>query len=700
MKRSKEKKIVGIAVLVFALMLALTSVFAACKNNSTSSGSGSDSGDDSSGGGSSGPATVTELTIETPPDVTEYYAGEAFDPTGMELKARWSDGLRVSVDIDDCTISPAGPLTVEDSEVTITYEGASVEQEITVLDISISSIVVDTGNIALKASVNTPMDFSGITVTAKYADGNERVLEGGYTFEVDGEPVTDVSALTFAEWGEHTLTVVYGDKKADITLDIFDGFIVEAENIIKSPVETDKNYVEIYKASSSGTPGGKFNDNEPASGGGYMGSVFNGSVIRFHVYAEEACNADVILRASSAYMLKDGGSWDPIEMGDQQFNRLFDVSYGTAAEAESGTLKELVIPDDVVLEGGATDNPTGDRMLYVNWKDVNFGTLALKEGDNVIELNVITDYVNCKGENVACNIDRLEIQYTEDAPDETLTAKSLQITQAPNKTAYVAGETFDPTGMVVEATMSDDSKRTVSVEELEISPAGPLTADTTEITVSWKGVSATQTITVVESSGQTIEFEAENLKTPADGERYYTESIRSGYQGAPGVKASEAPDTADTSGGKYLNGLFGDRGNGGAIVRFHIWSDTACKAEIKIYASSCNITVRGTDGTSNWRPSEMGDVQFNEIFAVRFGADAEELSVVSVADDVIVEGGKSADGKTDMALWENWREISLGEFDLVAGDNILELENINSTLTNLAGETYGMNIDRVAVKFA
>ena len=52
-----------------------------------------------------------------------------------------------------------------------------------------------------------------------------------------------------------------------------------------------------------------------------------------------------------------------------------------------------------------------------------------------------------------------------------------------------------------------------------------------------------------------------------------------------------------------------------------------------------------------------------------------------------------------MALWENWREIDLGTFDLAAGDNIVELENINSTLTNLAGEIFGLNVDKLVVEF-
>lgn len=676
--------------------LALTSVFAACGPTSTPD---PDPGNDDDNPDNPGDATVTELIISTPPTRTEYYVGEVFDSTGMELKAKWSDGIRMTVDIDDCTIEPSGPLSVADDAVTITYENVSVEQEITVVDTAVQSIFVDTGNIALKAAVNTPMNFSGITVTVKYADGNSRVVTNGYTFKVDGKEVDDVSALTFAEWGTHTLTVVYGEKTADISIEVFDGFIVEAENIVKEPAETDKNYVQIYKGSSSGSPYG--NDSDIASGGAYMGSVFNGSIIRFHVWADEACNANVILRASSGYMLVDGGSWDPIQMGDQQFNRLFQVSYGTAAEAEDNALKELIIGDDVVLKGGSTDNPAGDKTLYQNWMDVEFGTLALKEGDNIIELNVITDYINCRSENVACNIDRLEVQYTDKEADETLTAKSIAVTQAPNKTEYLAGESFDPTGMVVEATMSDDSKRTVDLSELEITPSGALTADITEVTITWKGVSATQTITVTEDAEvERIFIEGENLiNEPTVDDKNYVKAIRNGYQGVVAAGDTEAPGVADTSGGKYLKGLFGASGETpGAVVQFHIWAEAACHAEIKIYVSSCNVIVSGADAGGNpWYPSEMGDVQFNQVFAVSFGT-GDVLNPVTIGDDVIVEGGKSADGNKDMALWENWREISLGEFDLVAGDNVIQLENINSTLTNLAGEIYGMNIDRLCVE--
>lgn len=704
--KNKTKLLLTI-VLIFALLLV--SAFAACDcnagvnpNESGSSSKVEDTGSTGTGGNQGeveGPAVVTELIITSQPTKTSYHAGEVFDAEGLALKAKWSDGLAFVVELKDCTVSPSGVLTEDDDKVTITYEGCSAYVDITVVDLPIESISVDVGNIALRTAVNTAMDFSGITVKAIYTDGSESPVQDGYTFKVDDEEVEDVSAISFTKWGTHTITVVYGEVSQDISVTVFDGFVVEAERIFENATADDKNYVEIYKASSLSKPGAVTKETEPASGGSYMGRVFKGSGIRFHVFVDEDCNAEVILRAASCYMLQDGGSWSPVVMGEEQFNRLFAVSYGSAAEASASSLKELIIPDDVVLAGSSTDNPAGDKLLYVNWKDVNFGILSLKKGDNVIELDVISDCENVIGEPVACNIDRLEIRYTEEDADETLKVGSIAITTPPTKTSYYSGERFDPTGMVVTATMSDDSTRTIAASDLVITPE-IIAKDSTEITISYKGVTTVQPISV-EVNAVKIKIEGENIVKNATAEdKNYVEAVRNGYQGAVGAGTTGATVPAGTtSGDKYLNGLFGVKGDKpGAVVRFHIWVDSDCTAEIKIYASSCNVVEKGSDTTSKWSPAKMGDVQFNQVFSVKFGTDAENLTAVSVSDTEIVYGGESADGKTDKSLWENWKAISLGTFNLTAGDNIIELENINSELTNLAEEIYGLNIDYLLVE--
>ena len=75
----------------------------------------------------------------------------------------------------------------------------------------------------------------------------------------------------------------------------------------------------------------------------------------------------------------------------------------------------------------------------------------------------------------------------------------IAIITPPSKTTYTAGETFDPAGMVVQATYSNGA--TLQATGYAYSPSTPLTDGTTKVTIVYTegGVSATveQEITVV-----------------------------------------------------------------------------------------------------------------------------------------------------------------------------------------------------------
>ena len=75
--KGKTKRIFA-SLIAFVLLASLIAFFAAC-------GEEQEPGPDVPGD-----ATVVELTVDTPPDVTEYYIGETFDPTGMKIKARYA----------------------------------------------------------------------------------------------------------------------------------------------------------------------------------------------------------------------------------------------------------------------------------------------------------------------------------------------------------------------------------------------------------------------------------------------------------------------------------------------------------------------------------------------------------------------------------------------------------------------------------
>lgn len=69
----------------------------------------------------------------------------------------------------------------------------------------------------------------------------------------------------------------------------------------------------------------------------------------------------------------------------------------------------------------------------------------------------------------------------------------IAVTTPPKKTAYKAGETFDPAGMVVTATYSNGA--TLTSPSYTYSPAGALTADDTAVTITYTVGGVTKTAT-------------------------------------------------------------------------------------------------------------------------------------------------------------------------------------------------------------
>lgn len=74
-----------------------------------------------------------------------------------------------------------------------------------------------------------------------------------------------------------------------------------------------------------------------------------------------------------------------------------------------------------------------------------------------------------------------------------LKMSSISVKTAPNKTAYYIGESFDATGMVIEATMSNGTKKTVT--GWTYTPSGALSKTDTAVTISYTENGVTKTCT-------------------------------------------------------------------------------------------------------------------------------------------------------------------------------------------------------------
>ena len=98
------------------------------------------------------------------------------------------------------------------------------------------------------------------------------------------------------------------------------------------------------------------------------------------------------------------------------------------------------------------------------------------------------------------------------------TLSSIAITTPPTKTTYNEGETFDPTGMVVTATYTDET--TAPVTGYTFTPDGALATTDTQVTISYPlndvTKTATQAITVNALPTHTVTFSVNGRTSTAD----------------------------------------------------------------------------------------------------------------------------------------------------------------------------------------
>ena len=145
------------------------------------------------------------------------------------------------------------------------------------------------------------------------------------------------------------------------------------------------------------------------------------------------------------------------------------------------------------------------NLLSINFKVKSDATLGKITNAISYSMFVITSDSEQSAE-ITKNIDLTVVQDQEQNPDEpTPTEKTLsriEVTKAPTKTTYTAGEKFDKTGMEVTATYSDNS--TSKITNYSYTPTTSLSTTDTVVTISYTEgnvtKTATQAITVKSSS--------------------------------------------------------------------------------------------------------------------------------------------------------------------------------------------------------
>ena len=182
---------------------------------------------------------LQSIAVTTPPNKTAYTYGESFDKTGMVITATYASGA-TKVVTDEVEISP-DTLTVATTALTITYQGKTTTQGITVspktvsaptIELSPSTFVYDgtgkepavtvkdgdkvipAGEYTVAYSNNVNVGTANVTITDK--DGGNYTVNGTTTFTITAKPLTGAKVEAT---GTFTYTGSALTPKPTVTLD-------------------------------------------------------------------------------------------------------------------------------------------------------------------------------------------------------------------------------------------------------------------------------------------------------------------------------------------------------------------------------------------------------------------------------------------------------------------------------------------------
>ena len=127
--------------------------------------------------------TLSEVQLMTPVDKTEYMVGEKFETDGLTLIGVYSDGSRQK--FTDFSFDKTGPLTKEDTVVSITAGSQTFEQPIKVITPAEKIILVP---------------VNGVDTLEMYADGHIAVVGGAGNGSLKPEE-------TYWTWDGETLRI-------------------------------------------------------------------------------------------------------------------------------------------------------------------------------------------------------------------------------------------------------------------------------------------------------------------------------------------------------------------------------------------------------------------------------------------------------------------------------------------------------------
>ncbi len=425
---------------------------------------------------------IIGIGITAMPTKTVYEYGDQLDTAGMTVTATYANGGTATIPVDDLTLSPTTLTQLGDQTITISYAGHNASLGVTVnrKRITPQAELIDTDNLTYTGSPLTP--------NAIVTNGKERLSVSEYTISYvnNTNAGTATATVSPADAGHYTfnpIKVAFSIAKAQPVLSVN---AIPSGNAASGSATVTVNLAGVNTTDLNGS--------EVVLSVGEQSAkvtISNGSAT--HTFTGLAGSGNHSVSASYA------GS----------------ANYREAAASVSFSL-EKATPDVAVSFTGADIYPTStiDDVRAALKVDASvagrleISNLTLREGTVPVSWTFTPNDPDIY--NSVSGI--TDVTVRRDA------LVSIAAT-APNKTSYIAGELFDPTGMIVTATYA--SGRTAQVSSYSYSTE-PLTAGQTSVVISFADGDDSVTCNVpiavfTQTSEATLTILSENIATQYNG---------------------------------------------------------------------------------------------------------------------------------------------------------------------------------------
>ncbi|MCD8214808.1 MAG: bacterial Ig-like domain-containing protein [Clostridiales bacterium] len=409
--------------------------------------------------------TLTGITVTSQPSKTSYVAGENFDTNGMIITAEYNDGT--SEEITNYSYSPVS-LSTSDTSVMVTYGNYFVTIPVSVVAKEITSIEVINFPDKTVYIEGETFDDDGMIIEATFNDGSTSYLASNeYSFTSD--------PLTTADF---YVTVTAGSASAFVPVRVINKTIT---GITVTEYPDKVSYISGQSFDASGmTVVAEYNDGSTA-------------IISDYTVSPETVTSDT----TEIVISKDGYS-DTVKIS------VSDIALTSIAVTTS--------PSKISYYAGQTFDSSG--MTVIGY--YNDGS-----SEEITDYTISNPILTSGTSLVYITYDNLYTTVAVSVSEKTLTGISIE--QQPDTISYIAGQSFDNTGMIVLANYSDGTSEEIS--DYSVSPS-TLSVSDTAVMITYNGYYATVPVSVASKEVESISIASEPSKTKyVEGETFNADGL-------------------------------------------------------------------------------------------------------------------------------------------------------------------------------